>query len=138
MGLPGEAMSPNISYLHYIELKWFWEYTTLPAVASQCFRSSANKLGDLTYLFWGIRAHVRCIVRQSRRATIPVMLLRALAKASGLLDPASPSGVSEEDENFTFPLTPPSEPAAPAAVFSSWHSFRKRSSKVCLCLCRQS
>ena len=55
---------------------------------------------------------------------------RAAAKASGLLDPASPSGISEEDENFSFPLTPPSEPAAPAAVFSSWHSFRKRSSKA--------
>ena len=55
---------------------------------------------------------------------------RGAAKASGSLDPASPSGISEEDENFSFPLTPPSEPAAPAAVFSSWHSFRKRSSKA--------
>ena len=55
---------------------------------------------------------------------------RASAKASRSLDPQSPSGVSEEDENFSFPLTPPSEPAAPAAVFSSWQSFRKRGSKV--------
>lgn len=41
-------------------------------------------------------------------------------------EPASPSGRSEEDEAFSFPVTPPSEPAAPGAVFSSWHSFRKR------------
>ena len=59
-----------------------------------------------------------------------MLACRASGKASGSLDPASPSGASEEDENFSFPLTPPSEPAAPAAVFSSWHSFRKRSSKV--------
>ena len=63
--------------------------------------------------------------------TISMLLSGAAAKASGSLDPASPSGISEEDENFSFPLTPPSEPAAPAAVFSSWHSFRKRSSKAC-------
>ncbi len=48
-------------------------------------------------------------------------------------EPASPSGRSEEDEAFSFPVTPPSEPAAPGAVFSSWQSFRKRRpSKVAL------
>ena len=33
-------------------------------------------------------------------------------------------GVSDEDEAFSFPVTPPSEPAAPGAVFSSWASFQ--------------
>lgn len=48
-------------------------------------------------------------------------------------EPASPSGRSEEDEAFSFPVTPPSEPAAPGAVFSSWHSFgKRRPSKVVL------
>ena len=44
-------------------------------------------------------------------------------------EPASPSGMSE-DEAFSFPVTPPSEPTVPGAVFSSWQSFRKRSRKV--------
>ena len=33
-------------------------------------------------------------------------------------------GISDEDEAFSFPVTPPSEPAAPGAVFSSWASFQ--------------
>ena len=38
--------------------------------------------------------------------------------------PTTPVGVSDEDEAFSFPVTPPSEPAAPGAVFSSWASFQ--------------
>lgn len=36
----------------------------------------------------------------------------------------TPAGVSDEDEAFSFPVTPPSEPAAPGAVFSSWASVQ--------------
>ncbi|KAK9821720.1 hypothetical protein WJX81_003748 [Elliptochloris bilobata] len=47
------------------------------------------------------------------------------ATSRGLSEtPATPVGVSDEDEAFSFPVTPPSEPAAPGAVFSSWASFQ--------------
>jgi hypothetical protein len=47
-------------------------------------------------------------------------MLRRRAEAA----PATPASASHEDEAFSFPVTPPSEPAAPGAVFSSWASFQ--------------
>ncbi|KAK9803910.1 hypothetical protein WJX72_004019 [[Myrmecia] bisecta] len=40
--------------------------------------------------------------------------------------PKETSSDMEDDAPFSFPVTPPSEPAAPTAVFGSWPSFKHR------------
>eukprot|EP00884_Botryococcus_braunii_P011931 jgi/Botrbrau1/20739/Bobra.0058s0067.1 len=60
-------------------------------------------------------------------ATPPSRLASASRPPQGLHLATTPSagGASEPDdsENFTFCVTPPSEPAAPSALFGTWSSF---------------
>lgn len=64
-------------------------------------------------------AKAHSLLTRSTTILCPVLMNRPLADMH-----TTPVGVSDEDEAFSFPVTPPSEPAAPGAVFSSWASIQ--------------